>query len=162
MRRLVARARSERGAAAVEFALVTPVLLVLLFGILGYGYMLSFRQAMSQAAAEGARAAGVAVSGIANTGPGDSRTTRAREAVDQALRSYGVTCSGSSLLHNGSNAGTCTITVGVSCTGSTTSATCARIALDYRYRDNPLLPSPGLGPVLPESLAYTTEVEITQ
>ena len=53
------RARErERGAAAVEFALVVPLLLVLVFGIISYGYMLSFRQSISQAAAEGARACG--------------------------------------------------------------------------------------------------------
>ena len=49
-----ADARGERGAVAVEFALVLPLVLVLLFGIIGYGFMLSFRQGISQAAAEGA------------------------------------------------------------------------------------------------------------
>ncbi len=49
-------ARRERGAAAVEFALVVPLLLTLVFGIISYGYLLSFRQSLSQAAAEGARA----------------------------------------------------------------------------------------------------------
>ena len=39
--------RREDGAAAVEFALVLPILLLLVFGIIGYGYMLSFRQSIS-------------------------------------------------------------------------------------------------------------------
>jgi Flp pilus assembly protein TadG len=54
---------SERGAAAVEFALVVPVLLVLLFGIINFGQYLSVRQTATQAAAEGARAAAVTVAG---------------------------------------------------------------------------------------------------
>ena len=53
------RAPSERGAAAVEFALVVPLLLLLIFGIISYGMMLSFRQGLTQAASEGARAAAV-------------------------------------------------------------------------------------------------------
>jgi Flp pilus assembly protein TadG len=53
------RHRAEGGAAAVEFALVAPLLLLLVFGVISYGYMLSFRQALSQGAAEGARAAAV-------------------------------------------------------------------------------------------------------
>ena len=51
--------REDRGAAAIEFALILPILVVLVFGIIAFGYMLSFRQAMSQAAAEGGRAAAV-------------------------------------------------------------------------------------------------------
>ena len=51
--------RGDRGAAAVEFALISPMLLLLVFGIVTYGYMLSFRQAIGQGAAEGARAAAV-------------------------------------------------------------------------------------------------------
>ena len=53
------RERGSRGAAAVEFALLVPIVLLLLFGIISYGYMLSFRQAMSQGASEGARAGAV-------------------------------------------------------------------------------------------------------
>ena len=52
------RRRTESGAAAVEFALVLPLLVVLVLGIISYGVMLSFRQTLSQATTEGARAAG--------------------------------------------------------------------------------------------------------
>jgi Flp pilus assembly protein TadG len=50
--------RNERGAAAVEFALVTPLLLVLLFGIMDYGIWfadsISARQSVRNAARQGA------------------------------------------------------------------------------------------------------------
>ena len=53
------RRDDERGTALVEFSISAALLLVLLFGIASYGYMLSFKQGLTQAAAEGARAAAV-------------------------------------------------------------------------------------------------------
>src|SRR3954453_23710032 len=49
-------ARDERGAAAVEFALVTPLLLVILFGIVDYGIWFSDSISARQAVRDGARA----------------------------------------------------------------------------------------------------------
>jgi len=49
--------RRQDGVAAVEFAIVAMVFLVLLFGILTYGYIFSMDQSMNHAAEEGARAA---------------------------------------------------------------------------------------------------------
>ncbi|GAA1735467.1 hypothetical protein GCM10009681_02340 [Luedemannella helvata] len=51
--------RRDRGAAAVEFALVLPVLLILVFGIIDFGRMLNAKITLTQAAREGARAAAV-------------------------------------------------------------------------------------------------------
>src|SRR5947208_1481923 len=53
------RGRGERGATLVEFSISASLLLLLLFGIISYGYVLSFKQGMTQAAAEGARAEAV-------------------------------------------------------------------------------------------------------
>lgn len=47
---------SDRGAAAVEFALVAPLLLVLALGIAEFGRAYDTQAALSQAAREGARA----------------------------------------------------------------------------------------------------------
>lgn len=49
--------RGDQGSAAVEFALVLPVLLLLLFGIIDFGRMLSAKITLTEAAREGARAA---------------------------------------------------------------------------------------------------------
>ncbi|NUS52903.1 MAG: hypothetical protein HOQ22_17915 [Nocardioidaceae bacterium] len=54
-----ARRRGESGAAAVEFALVLPFLLLLLFGLIQYGLYFWAIQGGSNAAREGARRAAV-------------------------------------------------------------------------------------------------------
>lgn len=46
----------ERGAAAVEFALVLPVLVVLLFGIIEFGFILYSKEVLTNASREGTRA----------------------------------------------------------------------------------------------------------
>jgi len=53
------RRRDERGAAAVEFALLLPLLVVILFGIIAFGIALSQMLAYVSAAREGARYAAV-------------------------------------------------------------------------------------------------------
>jgi Flp pilus assembly protein TadG len=50
------RRDGERGAAAVEFALVVPILLILVFGIIDFGLAMTQQSLISNAAREGARA----------------------------------------------------------------------------------------------------------
>lgn len=47
--------RKQRAAAAVEMAVVTPVLLTMLFGIIEFGWMLTVKHSLVNAAREGAR-----------------------------------------------------------------------------------------------------------
>jgi Flp pilus assembly protein TadG len=129
--------RPERGAAAVEFALVVPILLLLTFGIISFGFMLSFRQSVSQAAAEGARAAAVAPAAA-------DRSAIARAAVAQVM---GVTC-GSAYL-------TCTVTTPPTC------APCISVAVVYAYKADPSKPVfPGVAAVTPATLTYTAVSKI--
>jgi Flp pilus assembly protein TadG len=51
--------KSERGAAAVEFALIAPLLFMLIFGIIQFGLAWSEKEVFLQAAREGARYAAV-------------------------------------------------------------------------------------------------------
>jgi hypothetical protein len=48
--------KREDGAAAVEFALVLPVLIVILFGIIEFGFALYNKEVITNASREGARA----------------------------------------------------------------------------------------------------------
>lgn len=55
---MIKRARSKRRAsAAVEMAVVLPVLLTILFGMIEYGWVFTVRQALVTASREGARTA---------------------------------------------------------------------------------------------------------
>ncbi len=56
------RRREDRGAAAVEFALILPVLLLLVLGIINFGYVFGQKLALNQAVREGARNAVVSTS----------------------------------------------------------------------------------------------------
>lgn len=47
--------RNQKGAAAVEFALVLPVLLVMVLGVIDYGVLFSQNMSLQNAAREGAR-----------------------------------------------------------------------------------------------------------
>ena len=49
--------RRARGAAVVEFAVVLPLLLTILFGIIEYGWIFMVRQTLQTSAREGARIA---------------------------------------------------------------------------------------------------------
>ncbi len=57
------RGRAESGAAAVEFAIIVPVLLLLVLGIVDFGYAFGQKLALNHAAREGARMAVVESSG---------------------------------------------------------------------------------------------------
>lgn len=63
-RRLVRNARQDRGAAAVEFALLLPLLLFLIFGIIDFGRALNAQITLTQAAREGARLAALGESNV--------------------------------------------------------------------------------------------------
>ena len=146
--------RGERGAAAVEFALVVPFLLLLVFGIISYGYLLSFRQAVSQGAAEGARAAAVS--------PADNdadKLAAARDALNDALDTYGVSCdAGGNLRRGGTDVGDCTVAI-ATCENDATQE-CASLTVDYLYDDHPLLPDFPMVP-LPDHLDYTAVARVS-
>ena len=55
--RLNAHLRREDGVAAVEFAIVSMVFLLFLYGIITYGFIFGLDQSMNHAAEEGARSA---------------------------------------------------------------------------------------------------------
>jgi Flp pilus assembly protein TadG len=75
--------RNDRGTAAVEFALVLPIFLVLLLGILAYGVYFAAAHSTAQLAADAARAS---VAGLTDT----ERSSIARASVASNAASYGV------------------------------------------------------------------------
>lgn len=73
--------RDRSGAASLEFALVVPIFLLLLAGIVVYGQYFAIRIAVVHAASEGARAS---VMGLDET----ERQTYATTRVDEVMKSY--------------------------------------------------------------------------
>jgi Flp pilus assembly protein TadG len=145
---------SDDGAAAVEFALVVPLLCYILFAIIGYGYMLSFRQGLSQAAAEGARDAAVAPPGRTDA----ERETDALASLNESLGSYDVTCTGGNLIRSSTDVGDCDVSIG---TCPESGDRCVTVTVDYHYADHAIVPVPGLGIVLPDHLGYTSVAEVS-
>lgn len=158
MRRTTARRRGQQGAAAVEFALLVPLICILVFATMSYAYMFSFRQTLSQATAEGARAA---VGGSKGTGCSPTAASfpagicpaqsAASSAVANVMGQYGMAC--------GTNHLSCTLSQPTACTAG--AGTCMTVTVSYPYRDHDLLPTvPGLGFTLPSQLSFSTTVVI--
>lgn len=82
--------RRDDGAAMVEFAFVGVLLVVLLFGIINMGVLLSFKQNLTQAASESARA----VIGVddKDTTVVDERYEVVDAALQDTIADHGKTC----------------------------------------------------------------------
>ena len=138
------RRRDQRGAALVELSIAITVLLMLLFGIIEYGYALSFKQGLTQAAAEGARAAAVVSNG--------SAASTAATAVAPALNAFNKTCSSTGM--------SCTYSVLAADTGCAAGTNCIRVQISYDNKNHPLMPKfPGLSLVLPDTIKATSIVQ---
>ncbi len=56
MKKIIKRLRCQKGVAAVEFAIILPVLMIIIFGIIEFGLLLYGKQVITNASREGARA----------------------------------------------------------------------------------------------------------
>jgi Flp pilus assembly pilin Flp len=150
------RRRGDDGAAAVEFAIIVPFLLAVLFGIISYGVMLSFRQTLSQAATEGARAAAVTIDPTQKQAEGVA-------ALDDALSTFGVTCVGGDMLRDGGVVGSCEVGAADDCDPAVLDGPqCVTVTLEFDYRDNPIVPNfPLLGIIIPEQLTYAATARVS-
>lgn len=87
-----ARSRARQsGVAAIEFAMVLPLLVALVLGIVYYGMVLALEQVLTLAAAEGARAALRYPAGAADGSPQASRGLRVTAAAQTALAALPAT-----------------------------------------------------------------------
>ena len=137
------RGRDERGAALVEFSIAVGLLLTLLFGIISYGYVLSFKQGLTQAAAEGARAGAVGSDAV-------SAVTRSLGAFNKTCSSPGVTCQGATAGQWPPQTYACGTHM------------CVTVTVKYDWKNYPILPKfPGLGLLLPDTLTTTRVAEVS-
>ncbi len=128
----------ESGAEVFEFALVMPVLFLVLFGVMGFGQALYSYHFVSHAAREGARFAivrGAACSTFATACPADDRDVRnyvvsiAPGGIDTSTNNLQVTTT-----WPGNGAGTCTTANSPGCP--------VKVQITYNFHFIfPLLPS---------------------
>jgi Flp pilus assembly protein TadG len=137
------RARGERGAALVEFSIAAVILLMLLFGIVSYGYVLSFKQGLTQAAAEGARAGAVG-------NDVSAAVARSAGAFNKTCNTAGLTCKSDTAAWP---------PVAYTCG---TGHTCITVTVSYDWKNYPMLPRfPGLSLLLPDTLNSTSVTQVS-
>ena len=162
------RARGDQGAAIVEFALVAVLLLTIVFGIINFGLILSFKQDVTRAAAEGARAGAVA---LPSTTEGflDARRLAADVATRQAVEGFNQECGVGGMsciaqIHD------CDFTppndtseVPNAGYSTTPAPDCVTVKITYDYENDPIIvPVPLFEPFIPEQIKATSVVRLNQ
>ena len=127
------RGRGDEAAALVEFALVAILLFTLLFGIIQFGLILSFKQDVTRAAAEGARAGAVAVPTGSETFA-EAAEAAAITATQEAVEGIGGSFDGVGCARAGM---TCNVQPPAPCLEDA-SHLCVTVELVFDYEDNPL------------------------
>lgn len=156
------RGRGDGGTAILEFTLVAVLLFTLIFGIINFGLILSFKQDMTRAAAEGARAGAVAY-------PSSDAFGDAQDAADEAVKAFSDRfkddgCFGNSDGVVGTVGLACNVAV-VDC-GTTTSGNaaipdCVTVELVYDYDAEPILaPLPIIAAFLPDEIRAKSDARI--
>lgn len=149
--------RREKGAVALEFAIVLPVLVVLVFGIINFGVVLSQQLALNNGVRQGVRLAVVAgnpsnqtcgqvVTGVQSaSGPAIAMNTgdvsvRVQRVSSSNTNSVGLECFGGSHFVTAPSGGNTGTRVCVSNSGDNS------IKAEARYTSNLLIPLPVFTP----------------
>jgi Flp pilus assembly protein TadG len=138
--------KRQDGVAAVEFAIVAMVFLVILFGILTYGFIYGLDQSMNHAAAEGARSA-------ISTTTDSAAITKAHDTALQRLGWLGSRIQSSDIV--------ATVVQGVAdCDPNDATIKCIKVVITYPWNTRPIIPQfPGLP--TPSQMQATAIVELT-
>jgi len=137
--RLRQHLQRQDGVAAIEFAIVSMVFLVILFGILTYGYIYGMDQSMNHAAEEGARAA------IASTSEAAAITT-AHDTAYSRLHAYQPSLQSSDVV---ATVGDCD-----------TSFRCITVTITYPWSSRPIIPR-FVGLPTPSQIQATATIQLT-
>ena len=132
------RAGNESGAAILEFSLVVILFVSFLYALVAFGVILAKKQEITNAAADGARAA------VGSTTP----VQTAKDRIHEALGPEGRYTIGPD--STGPRVGPC---VGGS-------GNCITVTIDWDYAANPVVPNPPLfGKVTPDTLSAKAVVQ---
>jgi Flp pilus assembly protein TadG len=145
------RLRGENGVEMLEFALVIPIFVFVLYGLIAFGIMLSAKQTITHSAAEGARGA---IGAVPNQGESQDDADK-RVAKDRVRQSMG-----SLSQYNVDDPTQFDATVNW-CSGNS-GPRCITVKITYPYSDKPLVPpAPGLGLMMPSTLGSTAIVQVS-
>ena len=138
------RLRSERGVAALEFAIVCQLLLLLLYGMVMYGFVFLVDHSITQAAAEGARYALSEPSGTSDAQIASDAASYAQNHIPfSEAKTYGV-ASGS-----------------VDWCDSSHTVKCVTVTITYDNRAHPVIPGfIGMQYLTPGSISASSTVEL--
>jgi Flp pilus assembly protein TadG len=138
----------------VEFAFVVVLLIMLLYGIISYGLILSAQSTVTQAAADGARAGIVASSSAV-------ATAEAQAGGDISWMDKGA-CYEPDVPSGVS-------TAAISCQAwtencpSNANNQCIKVTVQYNYASDPLFPIlPGLNIITPSTISATDVLQISE
>ena len=123
--------RSESGAEVIEFALTLPLLLLVVFGIIEFGFVFQQYEVVTNAAREGARIASLSTYGSTPA----VRRTNAMARVNQYLTAAGLdTAAATICVGPGSNDTVCDGTISQSALpGGTTCVWTTRVRVEYAH-----------------------------
>ncbi len=150
------RGRGDDGTAILEFALVGVLLMTLVFGIITFGAILSFRQDVTRAAAEGARGGAVAIPLVAGQSFSTAAQTAATAAVNDAVKGMGKSFTTTGCSRTGM---TCTATIAPCATQ--TSYNCVTVTVSFDYQHNKIYGDiPVVSAFYPKTISATSVARI--
>jgi Flp pilus assembly pilin Flp len=123
-----ARLRDERGVAAVEFAIVSLLLLTILYGMITFGFVFALDHNLTSAAAEGARSA-----------ISEARVQPATPAGDLAVEQFAVDAARDRLAFAAARANAVIQADKRPCDNDQ-GIQCITVTIDYDYDTYPLVP----------------------
>lgn len=136
--------RRDDGASAVEFALVIPVLIIVVFGVIAFGIVLAQQQALSNAAREGARFGAVNLFAQASGDPRTcasvvSKVRSVASTVGMSSADVGVTVKRDGTSVCGSAAGSTAVSNSstLPCVGGTDAS---RLTIETAYESSLIIP----------------------
>jgi Flp pilus assembly protein TadG len=161
----IRRARGDEGASAVEFALVLPLLIILVFGVIAFGIVLAQQQALTNSARDGAR---FGVVNLFAQATGDPRTcsqvvAKVRDSAATVLMTgadVGVTVKRDTTTVCSSAEGSTSVSNGTTlpCVGGTASS---RLTVEATFESRLVIPLVPVGPNIDLAGSGTYRCEYT-
>jgi Flp pilus assembly protein TadG len=153
----------------VEFALVSLILVLLVTGIINFGLILSLKQDITRAAAEGARAGAVALPPAAPPASQtlDSRYMAALAATEEAVDGFGKGCGTEMacevVLHDCDTTPAKPFNLADVAYYGTPTADCVTVDLEYDYAGHPIIAKPPLlASALPEQIPASSVARLNK